>query len=87
MSANCHAASGLVDWSNAPLGRVSPPGFGPRAGFRPVTAVLLRVRLLLEALKKARHNRPQRPRQEEPEDHAESDSIWDDPALWMLMMH
>jgi hypothetical protein len=84
MSANCHAASGLADWSDTTLGLAPPRGCGRQTGGGPVATVLLRVRLLLEALKKARHNRP---RSEEPEDYPESGSIWDDPALWMLMMH
>lgn len=88
MSANYHAASVFVDWSSAPLRPAPSCSFGDRCtGSTPVGMVLLRVRLLLNALKKGRPNRPQRPLPEEPEDYSEGDSIWDDPALWMLMMH
>jgi hypothetical protein len=89
MSVNYHVAAG----PSAPLRLAPSPGFIWRPiGPRPVKMVLLRVRLLLETLKKAKHNRrpgnrPERPRREEPENYSESDSIWDDPALWMLMMH
>jgi hypothetical protein len=50
---------------------------------------LLRARRLLEAFNGPRREPPyggggpQTP----PEDQPQYDSIWDDPALWMLMMH
>ena len=59
------------------------------AALGPVAAALLRVRELREALSRGCFRRrpenggPETPR----EDHSQSDSIWDDPELWMLMMH
>ena len=54
-----------------------------------VATALLRGRELLQTLNRRWRKRhtgnggPEMP----PEDHAPRDSIWDDPELWMLMMH
>jgi hypothetical protein len=85
MSTNYRALS--VRWPAPPL--ASPRRFDADfAGPRPAAA-LLRVRRLLDALAGAwrerylRNGGPPSP----PEDQPTSASIWNDPALWMLMMH
>ena len=60
------------------------------AALGPVAAALLRLRELGEALNRRWFKRPSGNGGPEtpPEDHSGSDSIWDDPELWMMItMH
>jgi hypothetical protein len=86
MSANYRAS--VVGWPALPL--ASRRGLNPNlAALRSAASALHRGRRLLETLDRAWRKRfagnggPQMP----PEDRPTSDSIWDDPMLWMLMMH
>ena len=68
----------------------SPRGLGAKlAAPGPVAAALLRVRELREALNRGwfRRRRENGGPETPPEGHSQSDSIWDYPGLWMLMMH
>lgn len=87
MSAICQTASGFARWFTAPIAFQLPSG--PGAGLpalRPVATARLRefINTLLGTQKK-RPNRGGDPG-ERPETLALR-SYWDDPALWMLMMH
>jgi hypothetical protein len=90
MSANSPAAFGIAGGSGAPLALAPPRGLGASlAALGPVAMALLRARRFLEALKGTPRKRPggDGPR-EPPEDQPETDSIWDDPLLWMMLaMH
>jgi hypothetical protein len=90
MPANYQTASAIDSWPE-----LAPPleparGLDIGAALSGMTAMaLLRARQLLEAFK---GKRPEPPGggggPEKPsEDHPQYDSIWDDPVLWMLMMH
>jgi hypothetical protein len=68
----------------------SPRGLAANlAALGPVAAALLRVRELREALNQRWFKRPSGNGGPEtpPEDHSTRNSIWDDPELWLLMMH
>ena len=59
-----------------------------RAGLGPVAAALSRVRQWLDGYQRRRRQRPPgNGGSEPPEDHPRDISIWDDPNLWMLMIH
>ena len=87
MSTN-YCAAGSARWPVLPVAsrRGSAADW---ASSRPAAIALLRPRQLLEAFAGAWWKRcpangePPTP----PEDQPTSASIWDDPALWMLMMH
>ena len=88
MSANYQTSA----FAGCPVSQLplAPPRLGASLGvLGAVAAALLRGRELLESLNRRWRNRrtgnggPETP----PEDHATRDSIWDDPELWMLMMH
>ena len=87
MGSNCAIGFGGASSSSLPSA-VLPHGSSANLGAR-ATAVLLRVRHLLELVKGTRRQHlvgsggPETP----PQDNPESSSIWDDPALWLLMMH
>ena len=86
MSAICETASGLARESAAPLAFRPPSGLG---AFGPVATARLRARQFIEALRGAHKKRPAgsgglgKPPEADPTPYGP----WDDPALWMLMMH
>lgn len=90
MSAACQTVCGTAGWSELSFALAPPGGLDSSpAQLGPVGTAAIRVRRFLEALKDARRKCPAgRPGPEEPrEEHAAADSIWDDPSLWMLMLH
>jgi hypothetical protein len=90
MTVNYQTASAIDGWPELapPLDRTRGIGISAALSGMAATA-LLRARRLLEAFNGPRREPPyggggpQTP----PEDQPQYDSIWDDPALWMLMMH
>ncbi len=94
MSAICQTASGLAQWlpawSAAPLAFRSPRGLAASlAALGPLATARLRARQFLEALRGTHRKRPiggggpGKP----PEADPSAWSHWDEPALWMLMLH
>jgi hypothetical protein len=90
MSANYQTSA----FAGCPASRLTPApplGLGARLGaLGPVATALLRGRELLERFGRRRRKRPAENGGSEtppPEDHPTNDRIWDDPELWMLMMH
>ena len=90
MSAICQSVSGWAGWSAAPLAFRPPPGLAARlAALGPVATARLKARQFLDALRGTHRKRsagsggPGEP----PEVDPEPGNHWDDPALWMLMMH
>ncbi len=90
MSAICETASGLADEAAAPLAFRPPSGLGASlAALGPVATARLRARQFLDALRGTHKKRPNGsggPGGPPETDPAPRDP-WDDPALWMLMMH
>jgi hypothetical protein len=87
MSAICQISPRSAG-SAAPLAFRPTPGLiETLAAFAPVATARLGVQRLLAAFRGTGRKRPAGGPGEPPEDHAISDSPWDDPALWMLMMH
>jgi hypothetical protein len=86
MSAICQTASGWVKWSVAPLAFRPPRGL---AALGLAATARLRARQFLDALRGAPKKRPTGSGGpgEPPETDAAPYGHWDDPALWMLMMH
>jgi hypothetical protein len=70
---------------------VTPPYWAPPRGGLGVslTALGLKVRQYLEALDSTPRRAPVDggPHKPPEDDHAATDSIWDDPAFWMMFMH
>jgi hypothetical protein len=90
MSAICQTASGWVKWSAAPLAFRPPRGLAASlAALGPATAARLRARQLIDALRGPPKKRPAGSGGpgEPPETDPAPYGHWDDPALWMLMMH
>jgi hypothetical protein len=90
MSTICEAAFGLARWPAAPLAFRPPRGLAESvAALGPVATARLRSRRFLDALRGTRHKRPAGGGGpgELPEATPTPFSYWDDPALWMLMMH
>ena len=92
MSAICQTASGFTRCCAAPIAFGSPRGLATKflAALGPVATARLRARQLLEALRGPHRNRPARsggPGEPPPGTDSSPYSLWDDPALWMLMMH
>jgi hypothetical protein len=91
MRANCQAASAFAGWPAPGLNFARPRSLGTGwAAAGAVAAVLLRGRQWLEVLKQRRCRGPGRGDgpQEPSHDRFDTDSIWDDPELWlMIMMH
>jgi hypothetical protein len=90
MSAICEAASGLARWSAAPLAFRPPRGLAASlTALGPAATARLRARQFLEALRGRHRKRPAK--SGGPGEPPAADPIpcshWDDPALWMLMMH
>jgi hypothetical protein len=90
MSAICETASGLERGSAAPLAFRLPSRLGASlAALGPVATARLRARQFLDTLRGTHKKRPAgsggpgKP----PEADPVSYGPWDDPALWMLMMH
>ena len=86
----CETASGLERESAAPLAFRPPSGLGPSlAALGPVATARLRARQFLDALRGTHKKRapgsggPGKPPEADPTPR----DPWDDPALWMLMMH
>lgn len=73
-------------------GSATPLAFAPWglvAGVKqlgPMTTARLKLRLLFDALRGKRQRPPRGGGPDKPESE-QPDSPWDDPALWMLMMH
>jgi hypothetical protein len=88
MSANSQTASGIADGSLAPLALMPPRGLGGSlAELGLVATARLRIGQFLEALKGAPHKQPEGDgSQEKLEDQLAADNMWNDPALWILMM-
>ena len=90
MSALCQAASGLARWCAAPLAFEPPCGLAASlAALGPVATTRLRARQLLEAVRGRNRKHPAGSGgpNEPPDTDSSPYSPWDDPALWMLMMH
>lgn len=91
MSANCQTAYAINDWNGAPLALMPPRGLGAKlAVLASVATVLVRGRRLLEAVRSppsgklpAGSGGPLEPAEE----CSAEGSIWDDAALWMMMIH
>jgi hypothetical protein len=89
VSENCQTAGAIGDWYAPPL--VPPRGLGAKLSVLGSAATaLLKGRRLLKALRglprgklPAGSGGPPEPAEKCPA----TGSIWDDPALWMLMMH
>jgi hypothetical protein len=90
MSAMCQTASGWVKWSAAPLAFRPPRGLAASLGaFGAGVTARLRARQFIEALRGAHKKCPggSGGPGEPPESDPAPYGHWDDPALWMLMMH
>ena len=90
MSAICEAASELAAGSEPQLAFRPPSGLGASlAALGPVATARLRVRQFLDTLRGTHKKRPTgsggpgKPPETDPAPYGP----WDDPALWMLMMH
>jgi hypothetical protein len=90
MSAICETASGLANEAAAPIAFRPPPGLAASlAALGPVATARLRARQFLDALRGTYKKRPTgnggpgNPPEADPTPYGP----WDDPALWMLMMH
>jgi hypothetical protein len=89
MSAIWQTASGFARWSVEPLAFRQPRGFfGTLTALGPVATARVRTRQFLQTLRDTHKRRPGGSGDpgERPETLALR-SYWDDPALWMLMMH
>jgi hypothetical protein len=88
MSANSQAASGIADASMAPLALVPPRSLGTSlATFGPIVTARIRIGQFLDGLKGAPRKQPEGDGSPEKlEDHPATDGMWNDPALWILMM-
>jgi len=89
MNANYQTAAAIDRWSELAPAVVPTRGLGVSAALLGMAStVILRARQLLEAFKGTRREPPGGGGSETPpEDHPHYDSIWDDPVLWMLMIH
>jgi hypothetical protein len=90
MSAICQTASGLARGSVAPLAFRPPRGLVENlAALGPVATARLRVRRFLAALRGTHRKGPAGSggSGEPPEADPTPYGYWDDPVLWMLMMH
>jgi hypothetical protein len=89
MSAKGRTVFAIAGESAAPLALAPPRGWGARlAMLAPVATALPRARQFLAAHKGNPRKRPAASGpQEPPDEQPEADRIWDDPAIWMLMMH
>jgi hypothetical protein len=88
MSANFQTASGIADASLAPLALVPPRALGASlVAFGPIATARLRIGQFVDGLKGAPHKQPGgNGSPEKLEDHPAADGMWNDPALWILMM-
>src|ERR1700681_1382285 len=81
----------IGSWSVASLSWAPPRGFGASlAALGPIATAFLKVRQFFEALKGTPRNGPiGGGPQEQPEecDFPAADSIWNDPAFWILLIH
>ena len=90
MSAICEAASGWARWSAAPLAFRPPQGLATSLRtFGPAATARLRARQFIDALRGTHKKRPggKGGPGKPPETDPMPSSHWDDPVLWMLMMH
>ena len=91
VSGNCQTACAIADWNATPLALVPPRGLGAKlAVLGSAATALLKSGRLLEVLRglprgklPARGGGPPEPGEE----CRSAGSIWDDPTLWMLMIH
>lgn len=88
MTASRARALSLTDWGGAPITDQTPLKRYPAAPERRRIAAMLH-----ELVQRMQGKRPRKPSggppgapKESPQ-RAERESYWDDPALWMLMMH
>jgi hypothetical protein len=88
MSASSQPISGIADASLAPLALVPPRGLGTSlATFGPVATARLRIGQFLDGLKGAPRKQPEGDGSPDKlEGHPAADGMWNDPALWILMM-
>jgi hypothetical protein len=90
MSAICEDASGWARWFAAPLAFRPPRGLATSlAALGPAATARLKARQFIDALRGAHKKRPTGGGGpgEPPESDPAPYGHWDDPALWMLMMH
>jgi hypothetical protein len=89
VSGNCQTACAIADWNATPLALVPPRGLGAKlAVLGSAVTALLKGRRLLEARGLPRGKLPAGGGPPEPgEECRAAGSIWDDPTLWMLMIH
>jgi hypothetical protein len=90
MSATSETTYAIAGWPAPQPGLVPSRSIGPSPSLlRSVAAAFRKKRQMLEALQRRWRQRPagcggpQAPREDQPA----GDSIWDDPLLWMLIMH
>jgi len=91
MSATPEAISAIDGWSTPEPGLAPRRGVGPGPWLlRSLAAAFRHKRQMLEALQRSWLQRPtgnggpSAPREDQQEAY---DSIWDDPLLWLMMMH
>jgi hypothetical protein len=88
MSANHSTAIGMLGWTDALPARVLPQNsFLRLSGLGFAATALFRIREFLAAFKDRRPKPPAGGGSEEPAEEPPRDTLWDDPALWMLMLH
>jgi hypothetical protein len=88
MSTNHSTAIGMLGWTDALPARVLPRNsFLRLSGLGFAATALFRIREFLAAFKDRRPKPPAGGGPEEPAEEPPRDTLWDDPALWMLMLH
>ena len=91
MTASRARALSLTDWGGAPIADQAPLRRYPTTPEKPRTGEMLAR--LREIVQRIQGKRPRKPAggppgaPKEPPQRSERESYWDDPALWMLMMH
>ena len=88
MNANSLSMSGYAEWLASPLALVPPQRLGASlAALGPMATAQLKVQQFLDALRGFWRKPPSGGGPDEPEEEQATGSIWDDPALWLLLMH
>jgi hypothetical protein len=78
----------MLGWTDTPPARAFPRNpFSGLLEFGFAATALFRIREFLELLKGRRPKPPAGDGPEESPEDPSRDTLWDDPALWMLMLH